>query len=78
MRDRFILHEVDLHFKAHSLPYVQAVRKTMRGRKKFNDAIPPPGGWNPKSAKKKLEDIISDIKKALDAQPGVHVDDLIF
>jgi hypothetical protein len=50
----------------------------MRGRKKFNDAIPPPGGWNPKSAKKELEDIISDIKKALDAQPGVHVDDLIF
>ncbi|MCA6467244.1 MAG: hypothetical protein IM534_00870 [Chitinophagaceae bacterium] len=40
--------------------------------------IPPPGGWAPISAKKALEDIISDIKKALDAQPGVHVDDLIF
>jgi hypothetical protein len=40
--------------------------------------IPPPGGWAPISAKKALEDIISDIKKALDAQPGVHVDDLKF
>jgi hypothetical protein len=29
--------------------------------------IPPPGGWAPISA-----------KKALDAQPGVHVDDLKF
>jgi hypothetical protein len=40
--------------------------------------IPPPGGWSPISAKKALEDIISDIKNALDAQPGVHVDNLIF
>ncbi len=39
---------------------------------------PPPGGWDPISAKHALEDIISDIKKALDAQPGVHVDNLIF
>lgn len=51
-----------------------------RIKSRFDDAIskPPPGGWNPKSAKKELEDIISDIKKALDAQPGVHVDNLIF
>ena len=48
--------------------------------RKFEQVIkkPPPGGWDPISAKKALEDIISDIKKALDAQPGVHVDDLIF
>jgi hypothetical protein len=51
-----------------------------RIKSRFDDAIKiaPPGGWDPISAKKALEDIISVIKKALDAQPGVHVDDLIF
>jgi hypothetical protein len=39
---------------------------------------PPPGGWDPISAKHGLEDLISKIKKAIDAQPGVHVDYLIF
>jgi hypothetical protein len=39
---------------------------------------PPPGGWDPISAKHALEDLISKIKKAIDSQPGVHVDDLIF
>jgi len=47
---------------------------------KFDDefSIPPPGGWDPKSSKLRLEKVITDIKKAIDAQPGVHVDDLIF
>ena len=39
---------------------------------------PPPGGWDPKSAKERLEKLIYEIKKAIDSQPGVHVDDLIF
>jgi len=39
---------------------------------------PPPGGWDPKSAKERLEKLINEIKKAIDSQPGVHVDDLIF
>ena len=38
----------------------------------------PPGGWDPITAKKAVEEIISTIKHALDAQPGVHVDYLIF
>jgi hypothetical protein len=39
---------------------------------------PPPGGWDPKSAKETLEKLINEIRKAIDAQPGVHVDYLIF
>ncbi len=39
---------------------------------------PPTGSWDPKSAKERLEKLINEIKKALDAQPGVHVDDLKF
>ena len=38
----------------------------------------PPGGWDPITAKKAVEEIITTIKHALDAQPGVHVDYLIF
>jgi hypothetical protein len=49
-------------------------------KSKFDDefSIPPPGGWDPKSSKLRLEKVITEIKKAIDAQPGVHVDDLIF
>jgi hypothetical protein len=49
-------------------------------KSKFDDefSIPPPGGWDPKSSKLRLEKVITDIKKAIDAQPGVHVDYLIF
>jgi|GEM_PF-955161 len=49
-------------------------------KRSFDDVlkITPPGGWDPISAKHALEGIISRIKKALDSQPGVHVDDLIF
>lgn len=39
---------------------------------------PPSGGWDLKSAKERLEILINEIKKALVAQPGVHVDDLKF
>ena len=39
---------------------------------------PPPGGWDPKSAKERLEKLINEIRRAIDAQPGVHVDYLIF
>jgi hypothetical protein len=39
---------------------------------------PPLGGWNPKSAKVEMENIIKEIKSAIDSQGGVHVDDLNF
>jgi hypothetical protein len=35
---------------------------------------PPNGGWNPKSAKAEMENIIKEIKSAIDYQGGVHVD----
>ena len=49
-------------------------------KSKFDDEFSkqPPGGWDPKSAKQRLEKVITEIKNALDAQPGVHVDNLIF
>ena len=39
---------------------------------------PPIGGWNPKSAKAEVENIIKEIKIAIDSQGGVHVDYLNF
>ena len=39
---------------------------------------PPIGGWNPKSAKAEMENIIKEIKSAIDYQGGVHVDYLNF
>ena len=39
---------------------------------------PPNGGWNPKSAKAEMENIIKEIKSAIDYQGGVHVDYLNF
>lgn len=38
----------------------------------------PNGGWNPVKAKEAINVLISKIKAAIDANPGVHVDHLTF
>ncbi len=39
---------------------------------------PPNGGFNPLEAKTAVSNLINRIKAAIDANPGVHVDYLIF